>query len=424
MKFWRIKLSLFLNYFLFAILLNSVGTVILQVQRNFDVSETAASVLEACKDLSIAMVSFVVASSVARFGYRRAMLAALAAIAVVCAAMPSLDSFLATKLLFVATGACFAVIKVSVFATIGLVTEDRKDHASFMSFLESFFMIGILSAYFLFGAFVGDSPAASTEWFRVYYVLAIVAAAAFMLSLGAPLDESKVHAEAAGSIAAGFVEMLRLAWTPLSLVFIVSVFTYVMVEQGIMSWLPTFNNRILHLPASLSIEMASILAASTALGRFIAGWALRRLRWYVVVFFCLLCAGVLVLLAMPLAARIDPDAVVTSWGNAPLAAFIFPLIGFFIAPVYPVINSAILSALPPVKHGAMCGLIVIFSALGGTSGSMITGYVFGAYGGQRAFYLSLVPIAALIGTLFLFDRLLSASSRAATATDAAASSTQ
>ena len=52
---WQIKLSLFLNYFVFAILLNSVGTVILQVQGNYGVSESGASILEAFKDLSIAV---------------------------------------------------------------------------------------------------------------------------------------------------------------------------------------------------------------------------------------------------------------------------------------------------------------------------------------------------------------------------------
>ena len=58
MQNWRIKLSLFLNYFVFAILLNSVGTVILQVQNNYGITQGSASVLEAFKDLSIAIVSF------------------------------------------------------------------------------------------------------------------------------------------------------------------------------------------------------------------------------------------------------------------------------------------------------------------------------------------------------------------------------
>ncbi|HTH56898.1 MAG TPA: hypothetical protein VL728_12695, partial [Cyclobacteriaceae bacterium] len=117
---WRIKLSLFLNYFVFAILLNSVGTVILQVQNNFGVSESSASVLEAFKDLSIAAVSFLVASYIVRIGYKRAMMFALAFVGTACLVMPSLGSFAMTKVLFAVTGTSFALIKVSVYATIGI----------------------------------------------------------------------------------------------------------------------------------------------------------------------------------------------------------------------------------------------------------------------------------------------------------------
>ncbi|MFM8486112.1 MAG: MFS transporter, partial [Bacteroidota bacterium] len=74
MRYWQIKASLFLNYFVFAILLNSVGTVILQVQNNFGVSEGSASVLEAFKDLSVAAVSFLLSSFITRIGYKRSML--------------------------------------------------------------------------------------------------------------------------------------------------------------------------------------------------------------------------------------------------------------------------------------------------------------------------------------------------------------
>ncbi len=97
--------------------------------------------------------------------------------------------------------------------------------------------------------------------------------------------------------------------------------------------------------------------------------------------------------------------VVTTWAAAPIAAFVFPLIGFLIAPVYPAINSVILSALPTHQHGAMAGLIVVFSALGGTSGSIITGTLFEHFGGRTAFYFSLVPIALIIVTLVIFKRL-------------------
>jgi len=54
----------------------------------------------------------------------------------------------------------------------------------------------------------------------------------------------------------------------------------------------------------------------------------------------------------------------------------------------------------------MAGLIVIFSALGGTTGSLITGRVFDAYGGQTAFYFSLIPIVLLLVLLTIFQRLV------------------
>lgn len=389
---------------MFAILLNSVGTVILQVQQNYGVSESSASILEAFKDLSIAIVSFLVASYMVRIGYKRAMLIALGFITLVCLLMPSLGSFAMTKFLFAATGTCFALIKVSVYATIGIVTKDKKEHASFMNFIESFFMIGILTGYFIFSAFVDDRQQASSAWLRVYYLLAVISAAAFLLLLSAPLDESSVKESESKPLDEDFKEMLRLIVVPLVLVFIVSAFTYVLIEQSIMSWLPTFNSKVLSLPTSLSIQMASILAASTAIGRFTAGIALRKIHWYFVLIGCLLFAAVLVLVAIPLAQGATGKTV-TGWTDAPLGAFVFPLIDFFLAPVYPAINSVILSSLPAKKHGPMSGLIVIFSALGGTTGSIITGHIFQAYGGESAFYFSLIPISVLIVALFLLNRL-------------------
>src|SRR5258706_370279 len=404
MSNWKIKLSLFLNYFVFAILLNSVGTVILQVQNNYGVSESSASVLEAFKDLSIAIVSFLVASYMTRIGYKRSMLIALGFVGLTCLLMPSMGSFAMSKVLFAVTGTSFALIKGSVYATIGIVTTDKKEHASFMNFIESFFMIGILTGYFIFSAFVDDQNARSTAWLNVYYLLAAIAFAAFLLLLSAPLDESQVKSNSPKPLLEDFADMIKLAITPLVLVFIMSAFTYVLIEQSIMSWLPTFNSKVLNLPATLSIQMASILAASTAVGRFSAGFALRKIHWFMVLIICLVAASILVLVAIPLA-KGSADHAVTGWNDAPLGAFVFPLIGLFISPIYPAINSVILSTLPARQHGPMSGLIVIFSALGGTTGSIITGNIFQAFGGQTAFYFSLVPIGILIICLFFFNRL-------------------
>ncbi len=402
---WRIKASLFINYFVFAILLNSSGIAILQVQNNFGVTKNAAAWIDPCKDLSIAIVSFLVASYIAKFGYKKAMLFALGIIFVACFIIPVTPSFFAIKVLFVAVGSCFALIKMSVYSTIGIVTKDSKEHISMMNFIESFFMVGNLSLYFIFGFFVTNARPQSTSWLDAYYLLGGLSLLAFLLLLSSPLDESAAKTEDGKPAAAPkFSDMFTLMSEPIVIAFIFSAFFYVLIEQSIQNFLPTFNNKVLLLPAVLSIQMGSILAGSTALGRFFAGLMLKKLNWFFVIIGSLLLAALLILIAMPLANN-EAGKNITGWLDAPIAAYVFPLIGLLLAPVYPAINSVILSSLPKPKHGVMSGLIIIFSAIGGTTGSLLTGYIFEKYNGQAAFYFTLVPIGILIICLSVFKRL-------------------
>lgn len=404
MKNWRIKLSLFINYFVFAILLNSSGIAILQVQNNFGVTKNAAAWIDPCKDLSIAIVSFLVASYIAKFGYKRAMLFALGIITAICFIIPNTPSFFAIKLLFVAVGSCFALIKMSVYSTIGIVTKDSKEHISLMNFIESFFMVGNLSLYFIFSSFVDNSNPQSTGWLNAYYLIGGLALVAFILLFSAKLDESVAHTNTGKPEHPKFSDMFKLMKEPIVIAFVFSAFFYVLIEQSIQNFLPTFNNKVLLLPAVLSIQMGSILAGSTALGRFFAGIVLKKLNWFYVIAGSLLLAALLIILAMPLAKN-EAGRNITGWIDAPAAAYIFPLVGLLLAPVYPAINSVILSSLPKPKHGVMSGLIIIFSAIGGTCGSLITGYIFDKYNGQTAFYFTLVPIGILIVSLSVFKRL-------------------
>jgi len=82
------------------------------------------------------------------------------------------------------------------------------------------------------------------------------------------------------------------------------------------------------------------------------------------------------------------------------------LVGLFIAPIYPLLNSVVLSALPKNMHSPMTGLIVLFSATGGTLGSRITAYFFEHLGGG-AFYFTLVPMTLLLVAVFVLKRLTS-----------------
>lgn len=390
-----------ISYYVFAILLNSVGTVILQSINSFDITKPQASTLEGFKDLSIAAVSFLVASFIPRVGYKLAMLLGLALVAVACALTPSVASFWFIKLLFACIGTAFALVKVSVYAIIGQLSSSTKAHSSLMNTIEGIFMLGVLSGYWVFAWFIDPTNDASLSWLNVYYLLAALVALTFVVVMLAPIKPVE-NAQATSAVTA-FVDMLKLAYKPLVLVFIFSIFLYVLIEQGIGSWLPTFNKEVLGLPTQVSIQITSIFAIALAVGRLTAGAVLTRMHWYPFLNICLAGMAVVMLLSLPLAENVAGEDI-SHWFDAPLAAFLIPLIGLMMAPIYPVINSVMLSALPQEKHAPMTGLIVVFSALGGTTGSIVTGFVFDAVGGQQAFYLSLVPISILVVTLFFFKK--------------------
>jgi fucose permease len=404
MNRFRMIVALVLIYMIFAILLNSVGTVILQSIATFGIDKPEASALERYKDLTIAFTSFLVASFLPMFGYRRSMMLALAIVGGACLLMPLYPSFLTTRLLFACVGAGFAMAKVCVYSSIGLLTTDRIAHSRLTNTVEGLFMVGVLGGNWIFSAFVDPTHPGNPVWFNVYWLLAGACALVIVLLAGSRLDESAAHAHGHNnSFSDSLLEMLQLFVRPLVYVFLASAFLYVLIEQSFGTWLPTFNNEILKLPNAMSIQFASILAGMTALGRIGAGVVLKRVRWHVLLNACVVAMALLVMVVLPLARGVVAQPHV-GWFNAPIAAYLIPLLGLLMAPIYPVINSVALSSLPKPMHAAMTGLIVVFSALGGTMGSYITARVFASFDGIHAFYFSLVPMTLILLTLFLFKR--------------------
>ena len=402
MKNLGIKISLYLNYFVFAILLNSVGIVILKSQKNYGVDEVQASILEAFKDMPIAIVSFFIASFLPRIGYKKAMLTGLALVTLACISMYFGNSFDNAKILFATVGVSFALIKVSVYSLIGTVTENQKEHNALMSSIEGVFMIGIALAYFLFPAFNNEND--PNSWLNVYWFLAGLSVVSFLFLFFTRFEETAVTAGA--NFTDDFLQMFKLIAKLLTVIFVISVFLFVMIEQGILSWLPTFNTKVLHLPENISIMMASILAISLAVGRLVAGIITKKVNWIWVLAVCVIAAMLIVYFVLPNVVGLEVKKINTL-SDIPLIAFAFPLIGLFIAPIYPLLNSIVLSSLPKNLQSSMTGLIVIFSALGGTLGSRITGWLFKNEGPEKAFYFTLIPMSLLLISFFILKKITS-----------------
>lgn len=399
MKHTGIKIALFLNYFVFAFLLNSVGTVILQVQRSMDISKGDASILEGFKDIPIAIASFILASFLPKIGLKKSMLLGLALVSIFCFMTPFTNDFWYFKMLFLVIGISFALIKIAVFATIGLITNSQKEHGSFMGILEGVFMGGILLGNIAFSFFIDDANPKSTNWLNMYWFMGAISLLAFIVLLASKLDESQAKIEQR-KFSEDFKEMLLLILKPLTIIFVISIFLYVLIEQSFQTWFPTFYTDIIKVPPSMAVQASAVLGGAFMIGRFLGGFILNKMKWITLLTICLLAAGIIVIVVLPLADTTQTVGLIT-WANAPLVVYLMPLIGLFLAPVYPTINSTILSSLPKHMHSSMAGLIVVFSALGGTTGSIITGNVFEKYDGSTAFYLSLIPLIGILITIWI-----------------------
>jgi fucose permease len=400
MKHFGIKVSLLLIYFVFAALLNSVGILVERSQEVYDVTKEAAAILEPFKDLSIAFVSFLIGSFLPKLGYKKGMLLSLSLVFIGCLGMYMGNSFWAVKILFAITGMTFAIVKVAVYALIGYVTDSKKGHSQLMSYIETIFMTGIIFMYVVFPLFFSDTD--PDAWLRGYLLMAVLIAVAFVIislsKFDLPVNENK------SSVKEDLTAMFKLFLNPLIWIFAIFAFFYVMTEQGIMTWLPTFNKETLHITPKLATQMAVILMASFAVGRLITGVLVKKIKWIYIAVTGLVCSAILVLIVLPMANNI-PDQEVRVLADLPLVSFLFPMIGLFLAPLYPLISSTVLSNTDKSKHSALAGILTFASAIGGTFGSLIIGSLFDTLGGNKVFYLSLIPMTIILIVLFALNKL-------------------
>lgn len=400
---------MFLNYCVYAIQLNSVGIAVLQVQRSFGISVLEAGTLAFYKGLGILAGALIAGSFLKRIGYRRAMLIALGASAVVLAVVPMFVSFAVIKGVFLITGLSYGLMKVALYSTIGLISPGKREHASLLSFVESFYKIGSLLTFVFFAAFTNNDNPQSVSWSYAYPVLAALMIVAFVLLARTSLDESGVREEPGRPLYMPILEMARLALTPVVITLAFLVFACIVSEHGFINWLPTFNHKVMRLVPTLGIQMAGLYAIFAIVGRVSVGFVLRRVAWFPVLCVCLAGATV-VLIAGLLAARSAPGEMISYWRDAPLAVFLLPLTGLFVGPIWPVMHSAALTSLPVNRHNTLASLSVVFSSISGAVGTPLLGLLFQLYGGLWAFGSLLIAFVIMAIGIVALRRLTASAS--------------
>ena len=132
----NISLPLQFTFFIFSMVLNCMGIVILQLSQE-NVSYEKLGFLESFKDLPIAIVSLFAVNFISKLGSKKSIIIALAIVGICSLILPFVDDFWFYKLWFAIIGACFAIGKICVYGIIRNNIIDVKELAKTMNSVEA-----------------------------------------------------------------------------------------------------------------------------------------------------------------------------------------------------------------------------------------------------------------------------------------------
>lgn len=378
----KISLPLQLTFLIFSMVLNCMGIVILQLSEA-KIAYEKLGFLESFKDLPIAFISLFIVHFISRFGAKKSLMFSLSVVGICSLILPFAEVFWFYKLWFAIIGTCFAIGKICVFGILRNNVTDERSLAKSMNSVEASFMIGIFVVNTGFGWLI--SSAYSEFWkFGFLFISLLCAVTVFLFSR---LQVSEAVKTRKNSI----LRDLTGLFSPALAFFLAIIFSIVFIEQSFNSWLPSFYKYHLKVNSFFALQASSFLALFSYAGRMLTAYVIHRFslpRYY------LSCLA-LILLVLSVISGIQ---LFSSEGST-ILLFLFPVTGFFLAPLYPVINSKMISGIDRSKAEIFTALIVIFSSLGSSLSSVIMSVLFG---NRLLDYYSLYILSA-VSLLFIIS---------------------
>jgi len=388
-KFTHQSFPLQLSFLIFSMLLNCMGIIILKYSGTH-VSFRNLGILESFKDIPIVLVSMLSVNLINRAGTKKSLMIALFLVFTCCSLIPFLNEFWFLKLWFVIIGISFAIAKISVFAIIRNNEKEEKQLSKVMSRVEASFMIGIFCVNMGFGWLL--SGKFEEYWKFGFWFIGLLSLYTIWKLKNVSYEESSTQNLQSFK---GFMKNFSFQ----NILFFIILFLIVLLEQCLNSWLPTFYKKNLNVTSFYALQSSAFLAFFSFIGRYVTSRIIGRFTWQKYIFTCLCTVISLMFLSQLLVNNVKENL----W----VLLFVFPVLGLFTAPLYPLYNSKFLINIPTEKINITVSLIMIVSSLGSSVGSIGMSLVF-HYGLDHYFILfATVPLLIILFvTLIFFQRLI------------------
>jgi MFS transporter, FHS family, L-fucose permease len=388
----------YLMFMMFAMTSDSVGEIIKEVKREFDVSNAQASLMHSLFMIGIAFSGLFLGFLADKFGRKSTIILGLSMFALSCYCFLIGTSFSFILGLITVSGIAVGVFKTAALALIGDISNSTKEHTGTMNGAEAFFGVGAIIGPLIVAWMVREG----VDW-KLLYVLA--GGLCTLLILMAWKADYPQHSKgAAPKEPINVIRSLKLLTNPYAMGFSVGAFLYVAAESAIYVWMPSYlvcdATQVSDVFACyssgpekmLAMYAVSVFFSLRALGRFVGIWMMQHLNW----------ALVLMLFSF----AIMSCFLIGLMGGKSVALYTFPITGIFMSVIYPTFNSKGISCFPKHEHGTVAGVILFFTAAGAAAGPLIMGIVSDANGGDAKYgFIVAALFSALLFLGLLFNYL-------------------
>ncbi len=378
----NIGIGLILSFIVFSMLLNSMSIIILQLSENNQQSYTGLGILEFFKDIPNALISIFLVDYIKKYSYTKALAYALILSAICSFTIPFLNEFWFLKVWFVLIGISFSIGKICVFSIIKNISKNEKDFSSILTRTESSFMFGVFLVNMEFALILNSEY--KDFWKFGFWLVGVIAIIGVFLLLRSKFELKNNSEEEQIEVSTNWGSLLR----PQFLLFYALIFFIVFSEQIFNSWLPTFYKNNLKTDSFFALQSSAFLAFFSFCGRLLASKITQKTPPLKYFYFCLSVSIILLLIAHFLGYHAKE--------NISLLVTLFPLVGMFLAPLYPLLNSKFLSQYSEKAVGRIVSAIILSTSLGGSIGSISTSYLFQKNLGNYYLLFATIPLILIL----------------------------
>lgn len=375
-----IKLLTYLMFTMFAMTTDSVGKIIEEVMKQYELSNVAAAALHYGPMTAIALAGIFLGYLADKLGRKKTIILGLVIFALNSYLFAIGNNFLYFVTLLVISGAAIGIFKTGALALIGDISLSTSEHTRTMNTLEGFFGVGAIIG----PAIVTALLTAGFSWKWLYVIAGAICTALIVTAMLVQYPQTIKSA----NNPIDFKRTMGMMKNPYALGFSLGIFLYVATECAIYVWMPTLLKDYSGSFPLLAAYALSIFFVLRAIGRFLGAWMLGRYNWTSIM--TLFSLAILICFAGSVA------------GGLSYAIWLLPLSGLFMSMIYPTLNSKGISCFPKTEHGAVSGVILFFTCVSAALGPLAMGAISDVFGHPKyGFMLATIFAALLVAGLLL-----------------------